>query len=520
MAIYHFSNQIISRRKQQNAIASAAYRSGEKLLDERTNEIKFYKRKVKPVTHILAPSHAPEWVYNRQQLWNEVEKKEKQWNAQLAREINVALPNELTHDQQEQLAIEFCQDIFVDEGMVCDLALHRDDENNPHFHVLLTIRPFKEDGTWGNKQVKVKEFVNGKEQIKAVHTPDWNTKKKLFYWREQWAVYANRFLEMNGFSERITHLSHKDRDLLTLPTIHEGFVARDMKRKGKRSDRIQINTERKDYNNVLVELEIVKKEKRIKEQKDQFIRRFTPKEKKQLKDAAKVLRIFLNQESVQTRKAQLDKWSTRLEFSSESVDTLKKLNRIQREREIVDKVETILETEANRFLNHYYSNVDTNSFSKEQKMEIVEATIARNKLLSDDDIQFVCTELEKNQIERELHLLLNHRPQFVLGIKSEILQATQKFDEIRRRHQIDFSDPSTIQKFPQNILNHMQFLLQRKKEMEASLELMNQLYRHQLDEMYPHWAGRHYLTLEEKEYFVMAKEYYGNTITPDDISNP
>jgi ATP-dependent exoDNAse (exonuclease V) alpha subunit len=149
VAIYHFSNQIISRRKQQNAIASAAYRSGEKLLDERTNEIKFYKRKVKPITHILAPSHAPEWVYNRQKLWNEVEKKEKQWNAQLAREINVALPNELTHDQQEQLAIAFCEDIFVQDGMVCDLALHRDEENNPHFHVMLTIRPFNEDGTWG-----------------------------------------------------------------------------------------------------------------------------------------------------------------------------------------------------------------------------------------------------------------------------------------------------------------------------------------------------------------------------------
>jgi hypothetical protein len=216
----------------------------------------------------------------------------------------------------------------------------------------------------------------------------------------------------------------------------------------------------------------------------------------------------------------LDKWNTRLEFSPESADTLKKLTRIEREREILDKIETIMETEANRFLKHYYLNVDINSFSKEQKMEIVEATIARNKFLRDDDIQFVCTELEKNLLERELHLLLNHRPQFILGIKSEVLQAKQKFDDIRRRHQIDFSDPSTIQKLPQNSLNRLQFLLQRKKEMETSLELMDQLYRHQLDEMYPNWAGRHYLTLEEKEYFVMAKEYYGKTITPEDFSNP
>ena len=133
MAIYHFSNQILSRKKQQNTIAAAAYRSGERLIDERTNEAKFYHRSVAPITHILAPSHAPSWVYNRQQLWNEVEKKEKQWNAQLAREINVALPKELSNKEQEQLAIEFCQEVFVKDGMVADLSIDRDDAENPTF---------------------------------------------------------------------------------------------------------------------------------------------------------------------------------------------------------------------------------------------------------------------------------------------------------------------------------------------------------------------------------------------------
>ena len=74
MAIYHFSNQILSRKKQQNSIAAAAYRSGERLIDERTNESKYYSRRIAPITHILAPSNAPKWVYDRQQLWNEVRK--------------------------------------------------------------------------------------------------------------------------------------------------------------------------------------------------------------------------------------------------------------------------------------------------------------------------------------------------------------------------------------------------------------------------------------------------------------
>ena len=310
MAIYHFSNQILSRRKQQNTVAAAAYRSGERLVDERTNECKFYHRSVPPITHILAPSHAPQWVYNRQQLWNEVEKKEKQWNAQLAREINVALPKELSHAEQEALALEFCQEVFVKDGMVADLSIHRDNPDNPHFHVMLTIRPFHKDGTWGNKQVKVKEMINGKLQVKAIHTTDWNTKEKLLYWREQWAQYANRYLEKNGVIDRITHLSNKDQGLETLPTIHEGFVARQMQQEGKESDRIQINQERKEYNKTIIELREAKREKQIKERTEKFVRRFTPLEKKQLRESAKSLRLFINVENIMTRRQQLDKWES------------------------------------------------------------------------------------------------------------------------------------------------------------------------------------------------------------------
>ncbi|MDQ7861032.1 MobA/MobL family protein [Peribacillus frigoritolerans] len=111
--------RLFQEKKQQNTIAAAAYRSGERLVDERTNESKFYKRQVEPITHILAPSHAPKWVYDRQQLWNEVEKVERQWNAQLAREMNVALPKELSHEEQEQLAIEFCNEVFCEGWHGC-----------------------------------------------------------------------------------------------------------------------------------------------------------------------------------------------------------------------------------------------------------------------------------------------------------------------------------------------------------------------------------------------------------------
>ncbi|PEM60355.1 hypothetical protein CN613_28130, partial [Bacillus pseudomycoides] len=111
-----------------------------------TGEIKFYHRGVEPVAFVLAPENAPEWVYDRQVLWNEVEKSEKRSDSQLAREINVALPKELNYEQQEELVKEFVQDNFVNHGMVADVAIHRDDENNPHFHVMLTMRYIDENG--------------------------------------------------------------------------------------------------------------------------------------------------------------------------------------------------------------------------------------------------------------------------------------------------------------------------------------------------------------------------------------
>ena len=146
MAIYHFSAQMISRSKGQSAVAAAAYRSGERLKDERTNERKFYKREVKPETMILAPSQAPEWVQNRNRLWNEVEASETRKNSQVAREINIALPRELSKPEQIELIRGYVQKEFVEQGMIADVAIHRDDQENPHAHVMLTTREISEEG--------------------------------------------------------------------------------------------------------------------------------------------------------------------------------------------------------------------------------------------------------------------------------------------------------------------------------------------------------------------------------------
>lgn len=301
MAIYHFSAQVISRGRGQSAVASASYRSGDRLTDERTGEEKFYRRDVQPDTMILAPSNSPEWVKDRGQLWNAVEQMEKRKDAQLAREINIALPIELSKDQQKELIKDYVQKEFVDKGMVADLAIHRDDPNNPHAHVMLTTREITADG-FGPKN------------------RDWNNKELLNQWREEWSNHANKALEKEGIQERISHLSHEARGLEQLPTVHLGHVAAEMEKRGVESDRGTINRERQEYNRLVVDLDKYREEKQALEQEKarqqaekQTAERFnTPAELVDLLNASKVLKAEPSLQNLSNRYKELDKSDERL----------------------------------------------------------------------------------------------------------------------------------------------------------------------------------------------------------------
>ncbi|MED0649895.1 MobQ family relaxase [Aeribacillus pallidus] len=211
MAYFMFRTQVISK-SNRSAVACAAYRSGQALYSERDGLTKKYgHREVKPETYILAPKHAPEWVYNRERLWNEVEKVEKQHNAQLAREIIVALPVQFTNEEQTQLVLDFCKENFADEGMVADVSIHRDKKHNPHAHIMLTMRPFNEDGTWGKKRKK----IDGK----SVHLTNWNEKETLLKWRKNFADKINEKFKEKGLEDRVSHESYEKQGIDKVPKI-------------------------------------------------------------------------------------------------------------------------------------------------------------------------------------------------------------------------------------------------------------------------------------------------------------
>ena len=191
MAIYHLRATMISRSQGRSATAAIAYRVAERIEDRRTGLVFDYAaRGGVDHTEILAPDHAPNWVRDRSELWNRVEEAETRKNSQVAREIRVALPAELTHDERVELVREFTQAQFVGRGMVADIALHapgrEGDERNHHAHILLTTREVDAEGfTTKNR--------------------DWNKVEVLEGWREAWARDSNAALERAGIEDRVDH---------------------------------------------------------------------------------------------------------------------------------------------------------------------------------------------------------------------------------------------------------------------------------------------------------------------------
>lgn len=261
IAIYHCSIKIISRGKGKSAVAAAAYRSGEKLTNDYDGTTHDFTRKGGVVyTEILLPDNAPREYADRSTLWNAVEAVEKSKSAQLSREIEIALPNELSEAECIELAQEFAQKTFVDKGMCADVCIHNPnrEQKNIHAHIMLTMRPFNEDGTWGDKQRK--EYLldmNGNKiydkrkrtyKCRTIQTTDWNSREKAEEWREAWSEFLNNALEQRNISEKVDHRSFERQGRLEKPTVHMGVAATQMERKGIRTVKGDTNREIKSIN--------------------------------------------------------------------------------------------------------------------------------------------------------------------------------------------------------------------------------------------------------------------------------
>ncbi|WP_037517583.1 Ti-type conjugative transfer relaxase TraA [Sphingomonas sp. LH128] len=225
MAIFHFSVQVIGRGQGRSAVAAAAYRAAERLHDDRLDRDHDFTNKAGVIhSEILLPEGAPERFSDRQTLWNEVEATEKRKDAQLAREIEFAIPREMNQQQGIALAQDFVRAEFVERGMIADLNVHWDISADglakPHAHVMLTMREVGEDG-FGAKQ------------------REWNRTELVEQWRERWADHVNSRLAELDIDARIDHRSLEAQGIDLEPQDKIGPAASRMDERGLESERIE-----------------------------------------------------------------------------------------------------------------------------------------------------------------------------------------------------------------------------------------------------------------------------------------
>ena len=309
MAIYHMESKTVSRGMGRSVVAASAYMSCSRLYNDYDGIQHDYTRKQGLIWQdVFLPPQAPQEWRDREQLWNAVEAAEKTKDSRLAREIIVALPVELEHDEQIALTSAYISQQFAADGMCADVAIHDTDGHNPHAHILLTMRPLNENGTWQYKTEKeylcmkdgeergftAAEFRDaqlegwekqylcrvGRKRVymtlsaAAEHgytrvdkhpkssrygrqnpiTARWNSEDQLISWREAWADMANRAIEQAGLEERIDHRSHAVRGIDEQPTIHEGVEAMHLEAKGFVSERRALNRQIRADNALLREL--------------------------------------------------------------------------------------------------------------------------------------------------------------------------------------------------------------------------------------------------------------------------
>lgn len=261
VAIYHCSIKNIGRSDGRSAVACSAYRAAQKLRDKETGLLHDFTKKSEVIySEIFLCKNAPAEYADRETLWNEVQKIEKNKNARLAREWELALPNELTVEQSKKLICDFSKTL-VEEGMCVDVNIHWKD-NNHHAHIMGTTRAIKENGEWAPKAKKVYDLDENGERIyqktdktgkkiyknhKEEYT-NWNKEEKIEEWRERWADHCNQYLEKE---QQIDHRSYERQKIDYIPTIHEGYAARLIEKRGGIAERCEINREIVEKNNLL-----------------------------------------------------------------------------------------------------------------------------------------------------------------------------------------------------------------------------------------------------------------------------
>ena len=398
--------------KGRSAIASAAYRSGEKLFDDKEGRHYFYPRSIMPESFILTPKNSPEWASDREQLWNEVEKKDLKSNSRYAKEFNVALPVELSESEQKELLTKYVQENFVDEGMVADVAIHRDHPDNPHAHVMLTNRPFNPDGTWGIKSRK--EYIldekgnktytkSGYARNRKIWLTDWDKKEKITEWRHNWATAVNQVLEAKNLPDRISEKSYEEQGIDEVATQHEGINSQKEKRQ-------EFNQNVKQQRQAKAEAKNVNEKIHNERRMQTLQRHYSFDEKRLVAQLSNRLKTFVSLENLDEKQRMLFNWkNSAMIKQAVGEDVTKQLVTITQQEKSLSEANQLLDKVVNRTVSKLYPDVDFEQITMAEKRELVKETDSEQRVFTGDELKDRLAMIRTNIINQQV-LTFTKRP--------------------------------------------------------------------------------------------------------------
>lgn len=228
IAIYHLAIKAVSRSTGRSAVAAIAYRSGERLTNERDGVVHDYTRRDGvEETFIVAPEGA-EWAQDRSVLWNAVEAAEKRKDAKVAREYELALPGELSAGERRELVHGFAVGLRDRYGVAVDVAIHaphdHGDDRNHHAHVMTTTRVVTPEGL-GAKTRQLDVSTSASVETEWV--------------RVDWGSRVNAALEQAQVDERVDHRSYARQGVSREPTVKLGPAVAAIERREREHARVE-----------------------------------------------------------------------------------------------------------------------------------------------------------------------------------------------------------------------------------------------------------------------------------------
>lgn len=504
MAIYHFQNKIVSRGSGQSVTAKSAYNSASKIRDFQENSIKDYSNKMCDYSNIILPKNAPDVYKDREFLWNKVNDVEKRKDSQLAREIIIGLPNEFDRDDNIELAEEFAKTL-ADEGMIVDLNIHKIDSENPHAHLLCTLRGLKENGEFEPKR-------NGNKFIR-----DWNTDEKHNEWRKRWEVIQNKHLESKGFLSRVSCESYSNQNINLIPTKKEGWKARKFEDEtGKKSKIANYNDKIRSKNKDIINSnykEIYNKQT----EKNNAFKYLNNEDSKKIKSLAKDLKLFVTPTNIFKEEQKIYDLKEKLSLISDENIKNEKLDKFNDRSEKLQHLKHIFEKQADIYFRETHPAIEKDYTIDEKVFVTYHILNSNNPVTNKKDIDDILAPKVKIESQIALNTLLGNREISLKSLEKETNFFVEKLDVLLKENDLTFENALNNEISDSNIQEKANYYINKLDRLKTGEDILNTYYDSQIRELFnnddDYKAFVDTTSLEEKQAFIDFKKYHGDENT-------